>query len=140
MAHDTQSGSPELGVFWVVETANGEARLLAAGCPLTETERYGDCLTFGPGHYDVWEGWRHDRAIDPALRAVTRLFEYESWPRGRIVFNRARDRFVLYADRKLMTPDTLARIRARFHLPPERVDVETDLHYQSPETPKPLAE
>jgi hypothetical protein len=49
---------------------------------LTEAEPYGDCLTFGPGHYDIRENWRRDRTIEPALRAVTERFEYE-WRRGR---------------------------------------------------------
>jgi hypothetical protein len=28
---------------------------------------------------------------------------YEDWPRGRIVFDRARDLFILYVDRKLLS-------------------------------------
>jgi hypothetical protein len=140
LTKEKQDDEPELGIFWVVEIAKGEVRLLAAGCSLNEAETYGDCLTFGPGHYDVWERWRRDRILDPALRAVTQLFEYEAWPRGRIVFNRARDRFILYADRKLITPNTIRHIQARFHLPPDHAAVETDFHYQSSETPKPLAE
>jgi hypothetical protein len=39
-----------------------------------------------------------------------RSYQYEDWPRGRIVFDRARDLFILYADRKLMTPAMIARI------------------------------
>jgi hypothetical protein len=34
----------------------------------------------------------------------------------------------------------LARIQARFDLPSDRSEVEADFHYQSSETPKPLAE
>ena len=43
--------------------------------------------------------WRRYRTVDPALRAVVRSNEYEDWPRGRMVFDRARDLFTLYADR-----------------------------------------
>jgi hypothetical protein len=39
------------------------------------------------------------------IRAIVQSYEYEVWPRGRIVFDRARDPFVLYADRKLLTPE-----------------------------------
>jgi hypothetical protein len=49
----------------------------------------------------------------------------------RIVFDRARDLFMIYADRKLMTPATIARIETQFHLPEERIEIQSDFHYQS---------
>ena len=67
-----------------------------------------------------------------------RSYEYEDWPRGRIVFDRSRDLYILYADRKLLTPATLARITTQFHLPPQRPEVQSDLHYQCKETPNEL--
>jgi len=77
----------------------------------------GDCLTYGPGHYKTWDHWRRDRTVEPALQAIVQSYKYEDWPRGRIVFDRARDLFILYADRKLMTPATIARIKTQSHLP-----------------------
>jgi hypothetical protein len=62
----------------------------------------------------------------------------KDWPRGRIVFDRARDLFILYADRKLMTPAMIARIKTKFHLPADRTKVQSDFHYQSKETPRGL--
>jgi hypothetical protein len=126
---------PQVGIFWLVQTPDGEARLLAAGCPLNQAEPYGDCLTYGPGHYETWAHWRRDRSVGPALRAIARSYEYEDWPRGRIVFDRSRDLFVLYADRKLLTPATIACIATQFHLPEDRTEVQSDWHYQSKETP-----
>jgi hypothetical protein len=73
--------------------------------------------------------------VEPVLRALVRSYEYEDWPRGRIVFDRVRDLFVLYADRKLLTPATIARIATQFHLPAERTEIQSDWHYQSKETP-----
>ena len=61
--------------------------LLAAGCPLEQAEPYGDCLTYGPGHYETWTHWRRDRTVEPALRAIVQAYEYQDWPRGRIVFD-----------------------------------------------------
>jgi hypothetical protein len=133
-----QGVAPHLGIFWVVQTSDGETRLLTAGCPLDQAEPYGDCLTYGPGHYETWDHWRRDRTVDPALRALVRSYEYEDWPRGRIVFDRARDLFVLYADRRLMSPAMIARIKTQFHLPEERIEVQSDFHYQSKETPNVL--
>jgi hypothetical protein len=64
-----------------------------------------------------------------------RPYEYEDWPRGRIVFDRARDLYILYADRKLLTPAMIARIATQFHLPEDRTKIQGDWHYQSTETP-----
>jgi hypothetical protein len=130
-----QHETPQLGIFWLLQTTAGETRLLAAGCPLDQAEPYGDCLTYGPGHYETWAHWRRDRTVEPALRALVRSYEYEDWPRGRIVFDRARDLFILYADGKLLTSAMIARIKAQFHLPAERTEVTSDFHYQSKETP-----
>jgi hypothetical protein len=51
-------------------TTAGEARLLAASCPMDQAEPYGDCLTYGPGHYETWAHWRRDKTVDPGLRAL----------------------------------------------------------------------
>jgi hypothetical protein len=47
------------------------------------------------------------------------------WPRGRIVFDRSRELFIIYADRKLLTPATIARNPVSFaaatHRDPKRL-------------------
>jgi hypothetical protein len=131
MSKTDELAVPHLGIFWMVQTKNGAARLLAAGCPLEQAEPYGDFLTYGPGHYDTWTKWRRDRGIGPALRDIVRSHEYEDWPRGRIVFDRSKDRFILYADRKLMAPEMIAIIREHFHLPADRTSVKGDIHYKT---------
>jgi hypothetical protein len=133
MSETTQPETPHLGIFWLVQMADGKARLLAAGCPVDQAESYGDCLTYGPGHYETWARWRRDRTVEPALRTMVRAYAYEDWPRGRIVCDRSRDLFILYADRKLLTPAMIARIENRFHLPAERTEVQSDWHLQSTE-------
>jgi hypothetical protein len=130
----TKENSPLIGIFWMIFVGDGE-QLLAASCTLNKAEPYGDCLTFGPGHYEIWQGWRRSRELDAAARAVVRAYEYEDWPRGRIVFDRVEDRFNLYCDRKLMRPATIEKIQQRFGLPARRTAIEADLHYQSRETP-----
>jgi hypothetical protein len=131
-----ESGEPSVGIFWALETGRKQTRLLTAGCSLGAAEPYGDCLTFADGHYEVWERWRTTNDPDAALRAIVRSFEYEDWPRGRIVFDQSRRSFVLYADRKLMLRATIAQIRKRFSLSADQTTVETDFHYQSRETPR----
>lgn len=63
-----------------------------------------------------------------------RSYEYEDWPRGRIVFDRSRDLFIIYADRMLLTPKMVTRIATQFHLPAECPEAKSDGHYQSTET------
>jgi hypothetical protein len=101
-------------------------------------EPYGDFLTFAAGHHTIWASWRKIKDPNAALRALVRIFEYEDWPRGRIVFDQKKELFILYADRKLMPPEMIAQIQGRFALPPDKTRVETDFHYQSPETPGPM--
>jgi hypothetical protein len=138
MIGDFEADEPSVGIFWVVKGSSRKARLLTAGCSLKAAEPYGDFLTFSDGHYEVWERWRKAKKSDPGLRAALRTFEYEDWPRGRIVFDQSKSNFILYADRKLMLPETIAQIEKRFSLPPQQTTVETDFHYQSHETPGPL--
>jgi hypothetical protein len=47
---------------------------------MDQAEPYGDCLTYGAGHYETWAQWRLDRKVDPALREIVRSYEYEDWP------------------------------------------------------------
>jgi hypothetical protein len=114
---------PNVGIFWFVQTPEGETRLLAVGCSIDQAEPYGNCLTYGPDHYETWAQWRRGTRIDPVLRAIVRSYEYEDWPRGRIVFDRSRDLFILYADRKLISQAMIVRIETHFHLPGERTKV-----------------
>jgi hypothetical protein len=138
MSESAQHETPQLGIFWLVQTPDGEARLLAAGCPLDQAEPYGDCLTYGSGHYEIWAQWRRDRTVDPALRALARSYEYEDWPRRRIGLRPVTGSVHPVCHRKLLTPATIARIETQFHLPADCTEVTSDLHYQSKETPNAL--
>jgi hypothetical protein len=51
MNEPAQRETPHVGIFWGVQTSNGETRLLAAGCPLDQAKPYGDCQAAAPCHY-----------------------------------------------------------------------------------------
>jgi hypothetical protein len=123
---------PRVGIFWCVLDTSGVRHLLADHCALHAAEPYGDCLTFGPGHYEVWQRWQRARAPITPLTPLIRSHEYEEWPRGRVVFDRKADRFFLYADRRIQNADLLPALRALFCLPAHRVIVRADAHYRSP--------
>ena len=125
--------APHLGIFWAIADATGQPHLLAHLCPLPDAEPYGDCLTCLAGHHQVWERWRRGRPKPPLpqLAPLIARGEYEDWPRGRIVYECAPDRFVIYADHQLLTSLWLAQIIGHFHLPPKRTTARSDLHYRS---------
>ena len=122
---------PSLGIFWAVLGPDGRTHLLTHPCALADGESYGDCITSPAAHFPIWEAWRSGLPEPPLalLAPIIARDEYEIWPRGRIVFELTPDRFVIYADRQLLTPPWLAHIKARFHLPPERTIARSDLHY-----------
>ena len=123
--------TPSVGVFWFVADAAGATRLLALGRAFAAAEPYGDCLTFPDGHAEVWEAWRRrDLPLPaPVPRSIFAGTEYDDWPRGRVVYERPVRRFVVYADRQLLTAPRLARVRAAFALPAEGTVARGDPHY-----------
>src|ERR1700722_18854283 len=114
--------TPQIGIFWSIQTS-GTAPILLVDCvPISEAEPYGDFLTHG-GHYEFWS--KHATMGVSELRQrgfpeVAKWSEYEEWPRGRVVFHVPSDRFVIYADRKLRNPTMVQQIIQRFSLPSDR--------------------
>ncbi len=71
-------------------------------------------------------------SLREGLPPVIAAFEYEEWPRGRIVYDTARVRFILYADAQILRrPTLLTAIYARFGLPTDGTDAKRDDHYRS---------
>jgi hypothetical protein len=119
---------PSLGIFWRVDGV-----LVIDRSTLDEAEPYGDCLTHAEGHYERWENWRgfgteRLRAIGfPDSLAST---EYDEWPRGRIVYESAKKRFILYADRRWQEPNVIDALKRAFGLVEAEVMVMSDFHYR----------
>jgi hypothetical protein len=120
-----------VGIFWCVLEHTGARRLLVEHCALDTAEEYGDCLTFGPGHYDVRERWQRTGGSSFSSASIVRSHEDEEWPRGRVVFDRSADRFFLYCDGRIRTGGLVPELISLFRLPVDRVVVRGDSHYQS---------
>ena len=102
-----------VGIFWGIPDPEGSWTILVDATHLAEGEPYGDFLTHPRGHYEVWTKWQEGRATLKASRAIAQAIvenEYETFPRGRIVYNRRTFRFILYADRRLQHQQTIAII------------------------------
>jgi hypothetical protein len=118
-----------VGIFWILPQAASVA-LLAHIVPLTLAEAYGDCLTDSLSHYDAWEATKRGRLLlaplNETARAVIAGSEYEDWPRGRVVYDGAAQKFIVYADRQIVTHAPL--VRAHFSLPLD-ASFRADPHY-----------
>jgi len=113
-------------------TQKGRILNHAHTCTLAAAEACRNRLGCPAGHYETWAAWRCGRPKPSLLLALTgATAAYEAWPRGRIVFDRPTQRFIIYADRQLLAPHRLARITAHFHLPPARTVAHTDPHYRN---------
>jgi hypothetical protein len=119
---------PAVGIFWRVDAA-----LVVDRSTLDDAEPYGDCLGHAAGHYERWVEWQALGATRlaaigyPAQIAST---EYDQWPRGRIVYETPKRRFVFYADRRLQTPDIIDALKVAFGLNQAEVIVRSDAHYR----------
>jgi hypothetical protein len=112
------TAEPLLGIFWLLDGS-----LITDCAPLSEAEAYGDHLTHSRGHVDVWEQWQRTGMVPADV-------PYEEPPRGRVMFNRNTNEFVLLADRcVLKNTRAVIEIKTLFHLP-NKVTVDTDPHYR----------
>jgi hypothetical protein len=140
LAHVDEGGpkagtpSPSVGIFWLIPSG-GKAVLFTQHSALRDAEAYGDCLTHPVGHYELWERLR---ALPfPALKkrglpVEIKSAEYEHYPRGRVVYEKASKTFVIYADARLQTPVLTSKIMQAFHLQGQsNINVRSDSHYRT---------
>jgi hypothetical protein len=117
-----------VGIFWKIED-----RLAVARTKVAEAELYGDCLTHTGGHYEQWQRWQTlgvRGLAKEGLPAAILSSEYDDWPRGRVVFDAAAVRFMLYADARLHTPDVRETLIRAFGLEGQDAVMALDAHYR----------
>lgn len=119
-----------VGPYWFVRDDSGGLLVIAHTCALADAEQYGACLTSPHGHYELWEGWRTGRPPH-GMAGVVRDAEYEEWPRGRVVFDAVRSRFLVYADSQIFRDELLQRVLDQFGIPREMAMFQRDEHYVS---------
>jgi hypothetical protein len=126
--------SPSVGIFWLIPSA-GKAVLFTQRSVLKDAESYGDCLTYPFGHYELWERLRalpfpilKKRGLPVEIRSA----EYEHYPRGRVVYEKPSETFVIYADVRLQVPEVVSKIMQAFQLEGQtNVNVRSDSHYRT---------
>jgi hypothetical protein len=100
-----------VGIFWVARGA-----LLLHTAALPEAEPYGDFLNYPVAHNDLWRD----------MYAARYRVDFDYFPRGRIVYNKAKDVYLLYHD-ACVRRDAEA-LRRRF--PDGKCAAALDEHYQ----------
>jgi hypothetical protein len=119
---------PSVGIFWRIANT-----LLVDRSGLSAAEPYGDCLTHAGGHYERWEEWRTlggARLSTLGYPVAIGGSEYDDWPRGRIVYEKPAKQFVVYADKRLHSEQTVASILKAFGLTGSPHRLMTDAHYR----------
>jgi hypothetical protein len=91
-------------------------------------------LTVGTGHLDYWSRLARGgaRALrDVGIPTAPIWSEYEEWPRGRVMYERAAQRFIIRADRQLHRPEFIRLIVDRFGIEVDDATILPDDHYRS---------
>ena len=120
-----------LGIFWFI--GEGHKSLLSDAIPVNAGQDYGDYLIYENGHYEFWEKLKNAKGangVDNNAMWVIKNAEYEQFPRGRVAFNKANRKFVIYIDRVLYSKFYLEKIIASFCLTDKNIEVRFDEHYQ----------
>jgi hypothetical protein len=113
------NNQPLVGIFWWFRV-----RLILDASPLSEAEKYGDCLTHSRSHIDHWTGLLQRNEVPIEV-------EYEEPPRGRVMWNTISERCLILTDRCILRKQgSLNRIMRSMRIPMQTADTETDAHYR----------
>lgn len=125
--------TPSVGILWLIPSA-GNTVLFTQRSALKDAEPYGDCLTHPIGHYELWERLRGQpfHALKKrGLPIEIKSAEYEFYPRGRVVYEKPLDTFIIYADIRLHLSHVISTIIGTFHLSGHATIVRSDPHYRT---------
>ena len=76
----------QVGLFFCID-----GRFAFSGCSISKAENYGDFLIYPESHYDVWEHYKYLNDSN--------TIPYDYYPRGRIVYRKSDDTFIIYYDK-----------------------------------------
>jgi hypothetical protein len=111
--------SPRVGIFYVIGTD-----LYIESTPMSKGEDWGDFKTYPNGHMEYWVVLAKQLKLSSCL-------SYDFYPRGRVSYAKARDKYMLYLDRCLVkNRQTIRLIKKELCLFNQRVELSTDERYQ----------
>ena len=98
-------------------------KIISNSVPLKDGDTYGDFTNYS-SHWDLWKSLVREY---PEYK----YFDYDYYPRGRVVFDRKRWKYILYIDPKLNSPKYLDKIESAYGLRKGSYEIGKDEHYQS---------
>jgi hypothetical protein len=122
-----------VGIFWFVREGE-RTSMIYDRTPVAMAEPYGDFATHPKGHYRYWEALKRRGSASLKRSGIPEApawFEYEEFPRGRVVYNRTTERFIVYVDAKLRRHSFIKPIEIVFGLGTGTYNIEGDEHYRS---------
>lgn len=118
VSRPTKTG--EVGIFWFITSSE----ILQDSVPFTEGEDDGDFINGPSGHYEYWESLKLKM---PVLHSV----EYDRVPRGRVVFIKIDETFVVYSSNGIVScPAKREILMEHFNLKLCKVRFTQDDHYE----------
>ena len=106
---------PLIGIFFYVE-----GKLLTCTTELDKADSYGDFLVSPFSHDSAWNNhFKKGTDVD---------FDY--YPRGRLIYSRSKNEYIIYIDKCLDSPEIIVDIRQSFQLDNVKCTVSFDEHYQ----------
>ena len=111
----------EVGIWWLYKGA-----LIRSSVPITKGEEYGDFLNGHTDHYNFW---------DQVLRTNPDLlgYDYVDIPRGRVVYNKKTNTFIIYTSAMLVKNRNLrSLVLKNFNLDSNNTKFKQEDHYEDP--------
>jgi hypothetical protein len=107
-----------IGIFWII---NGKVDGFKE--PVENGEDYGDTVQPSCDHFTYWDEFT---LCYPQLR----LLEYDEIPRGRVVYDRKKNRFVILSSREVLNSSKLVESVCQFYGLGENIELRWDEHYE----------
>jgi hypothetical protein len=114
---------PQVGIFWFIQQPGASPTLLASGVPVESGERYGEHINHPGEHLRYWRG------IKLRLSPFFHDCEGRDWLLGRVIYNTTTQRFDVYLNEQLQTPEFQSEILSCFNLPKGKTAFASDTHY-----------
>ena len=112
---------PEIGIFWFIPS--DPPKIIGASTSYECVDIIGGFRTLDKSHEEFW---RYVGGQQPELAA----YGYEYFPRGRVNWREQDDMFILLADATIIAARLHLKILQEWHLPENRLQIMTDLHYR----------
>ena len=122
-----------VGIFWFVPSDEpGFSTIVIDATPIDTASDYAGLKTHEGGHYEFWSGLARlgTRGLQATgLPTIIAEEEYETYPRGRVVFEPLAQRFRIYADARLHSRAFITAVCLEFGIRYEQAPVFRDPHY-----------